>query len=274
MQHHTFSLPVQGIPLFAQAWQPDNTPKAVICLIHGHGEHSGRYAEVAAFFEANQFATYAVDCIGHGKSPGTRGATPSYDFLLEMVAVLQQAATAQHPDCPVFIYGHSMGGNIVINYVCKHKPAIRGAILSSPWFKLAFDPPKIQVKLAQVVQNILPNLVQHSKLDANAISQIPAEVKRYQEDPLIHDCITPRLFFGCYEAGIWALNEGKTDVPLLLQHGTGDRLISYEASKAFAARLGAQTTFVSWEGGYHELHHDPARTAFLQTSVDWILNRL
>lgn len=274
MQHDTFLLPVNGTSLWGQFWLPERTPTAAICLIHGHGEHSGRYAQTAAFFAKHNIATYAIDCIGHGKSRGTRGAIPSYEFLLDMVASLQAYAAAAQPHAPLFIYGHSMGGNIVANYVAKRNPTVAGVILSAPWLRLAFEPPKIQVLLAKWVQNILPNLVQHTKLDATAISQIPEEVSRYTSDRLVHDCITPRLFFACYKAGIWALDNAEINLPILLQHGTGDRLISVEASQTFAERLGATVKLVLWEGGFHELHHDLQREAFLQTTVDWIQARI
>jgi alpha-beta hydrolase superfamily lysophospholipase len=139
--------------------------------------------------------------------------------------------------------------------------------------KLAFDPPALQIALGKLVKNILPGLQQHTKLDANAISSIPAEVQRYKNDPLVHDFITPAFFLGVFEASDWALaNASDFTLPLYIYHGTKDSLISPEGTRLFAEKVKGDITTKFWEGQYHEAHHDQLRQEVMQATADWILS--
>jgi len=274
MSHSEFPLSIAGLaaPLFAQSWTPAS-PKAVICLVHGHGEHSGRYAHVAEFWLESGIATYALDLPGHGKTVSKRGYTPSYEVFLDSVEALVAHAKKEMPDLPVFIFGHSMGGNIVANYLLRRKPTgIAGTILSAPWFKLAFEPPAIKVKLGRWVGKLFPGFVQHTNLDAADISRLPEEVSKYRHDPMIHDLISASMFTGVFDAGEWALAHAASwNTPLYLYHGTGDKLIAHEGSAAFAAKARGDVQLKLWEGLYHESHNEPERIEVLQAVADWVL---
>jgi alpha-beta hydrolase superfamily lysophospholipase len=265
----------KGTEIFARSWSPEGTPKAVLCLVHGHGEHSGRYAHVAEFMGKRGIATLALDQLGHGKSGGTRGHFPSLDAALDDIDRLLETAAVHFPDVPRFLFGHSMGGNEVLNYAMRRKPAIQGVIASAPWLKLAFDPSKVDLLLASVMVNIWPSFTQPSKLDATAISRIPEEVEKYKADPLIHDKISPALFKSIHEAGLWALDHAaEFPLPLLLAHGTADRLTSWAASNEFASKAKGDFTFRSWEGLYHEMHNEPERAEVLEGYAAWMEERL
>ncbi len=261
-----------GQKVYGQSWLVDN-PKAVVGIVHGMGEHSGRYNYVVDALTAAGISVVSYDQMGHGKTEGKKGHVANYDMLLGCVGELSSKMMELVPAKPTFLLGHSMGGNVLLNYLLRRNPKINGAIVSAPWLKLAFDPPAIQVKLAKVVSGILPGLVQSSKLDVNTISRDKAEVKRYVDDPLVHDKISTAFFVGVHEAGEWALDHaGDLKVPVLLYHGTGDKLTSHDASKAFAEKAGSNVTFNSLDGYYHESHNEAPedREKVLKMIVDWI----
>src|SRR5262245_17796575 len=195
-----------GPKLFAQCWQPDSEAAAVICLVHGLGEHSGRYSNLATALTDSGYALMAFDHRGHGKSQGPRGHTPSYDTLMDDIGRMLDEAAARFPNLPRFIYGHSMGGNLALNYVLRRRPELAGAIASGPWLRTTFAPPAWKVVLGRTMNNLLPSLTQPSGLDVQAIARDAAVVRAYQGDPLIHERISARLFVSCYDAGLWALD--------------------------------------------------------------------
>lgn len=260
-----------GIEIYGQCWLNDSKPKAVICIVHGMGEHSGRYAHVAEYLVDSGYSVIAYDHRGHGKSGGKRGHTPSYDLLLDGVSDLLKHAEKIAPGTPKFIYGHSMGGNVVLNYALRRKPEIAGVIASSPWLKLAFEPPKFEVKLGKFVNNIFPAFSQSTKLDSTAISRDKNVVKAYDNDPMVHDKITARFFVETYAAGLWALEHAaEMKLPLLIFHGTEDKLTSPDGSQEFAEKLKENCTFRLWDGFYHETHNEPEKEEVLKYVVTWL----
>ena len=171
-----------------------------------------------------------------------------------------------------------MGGNVVLNYILRRQPAIKGAIATAPWLKLGFEPPKFKIILAKIMRNIYPAFPEKADLDTNALSRDAAEVKKYNEDPLVHNQATAGTFLETFEAGYWAMeNAGKLNTPLLVMHGTDDKLISYAGSVSFAQQSPKHLiTFVSYPGFYHELHNEPEpdRTKVLTDIKEWINGQL
>lgn len=273
----TFSLTTSdNLSLACHNWQPAQKAKAVICWVHGMGEHIARYNNFATFLNGKGIAVVGFDHRGHGKSDGKRGHTPTYEQLLNDVEAVLKQATTLYPNTPVFLYGHSMGGNVVLNYLLRRKPNLRGVIASAPWLKLAFEPPKFEVALAKFVVNILPAFTQHTKLDATAISRDKTEVEKYIKDPLVHDLISPSFFLGAYQAGLYALEHpADVNVPLLLYHGSGDRLTSFAASKEFSQKVNPNLiTWKSFEGAFHETHNDTVKDEVYQLVADWVGKQL
>lgn len=277
MQHSEYTWGSKtGQKVFGQSWLVEN-PKAVVGIIHGMGEHSGRYNYMVDALNAAGISVVSCDQMGHGKTEGKRGHVANYDMLLGCVGELSSKMMELVPAKPTFLLGHSMGGNVLINYLLRRNPKINGAIVSAPWLKLAFDPPALQVKLGRFVSGILPGLVQSTKLDVKTISRDPKEVKRYMDDPLVHDKISTAFFVGVHDAGEWALQHAADlKVPMLLYHGTADKLTSFEASKAFANKAGSKVTFQSLDGYYHESHNEAPedRQKVLTMIIDWINGHL
>lgn len=264
-----------GIDLYARAWEPEQKAKAVVCLVHGHGEHIARYEHVALALTNAGYAMIAYDQRGHGKSGGARGHTPTYDALMDDIAALLSQAETRYPGLPRFLYGHSMGGNEVINFALRRKPDLAGVIATGPWLKLAFEPPAMQVILGRMMNRIAPGFTQNSKLDAAALSHDPKLVEAYKNDPLVHDKISARLFVEIYESGDWALaHAADFSLPLLLMHGSADRLTSANASREFAKNGGKNITLHIWDGDFHEIHNELDQAEVFQMMIHWLNARL
>jgi len=232
-----------GLDLFGQLWQPED-PQAVICMVHGIGEHGGRYQHVAEYFNRNNIAFLAFDHRGHGRSGGKKGHTPSYAMLMYDIYKMLDKKNELYADLPTFLYGHSLGGNIVSNFILAEQPTnIKGAILSSPYFKMGFEPPSSKVSLARFMNKIYGAFSDKTGLDATHISKDETVVKTYVDDPLVHDRMTARMFVDTYDAGEWALNNAKKlTIPTLVMHASEDQLTSPGASRQFSDAAGDMAT--------------------------------
>ncbi len=260
-----------GIRLYTQAWSPESDVKAVVCLVHGLGEHSGRYAHVAAYLADHGYALAGYDLRGHGKSTGARGYSPSGDALMDDMAAHLENARARYPGKLLFLYGHSLGGNQILNFALRRQPSIAGVIATGPWLRLAFDPPALQVTLGKMINSVYPAFTQASGLERAALSRDEQVVKKYESDALVHDRISARLFMSSYQSGYWALEHASEfGLPLLLMHGGADRLTSAEASREFSQKAGTCCTLKIWEGFYHEIHNEPEQASVLKFLVNWL----
>lgn len=250
---------------------PGGTPKAFIIFVHGLGEHIGRYESWAALLKEEGIGFTGVDLPGHGRSDGAKGNINSYSLTDEMIEILYEHVSKTFPGIPVFIYGHSLGGGIVLDFILRKNPGFRGAIVTSPWLKLSFQPGKAKIVLAGIMKHILPGLVQPSGLVVDHISHDRAVVERYNSDPLVHGKISVSLFHNAMNAASSALaNAGNLNIPLLLMHGSDDLICSPEGSKEFAAKT-KRAELKIWEGGYHELHNELFRNevfVYLKTWLD------
>ncbi len=264
-----------GLKFYARGWEPDARPKAAVCLVHGLGEHVGRYAHVGQAFNGAGYALVGYDERGHGQTGGARGHTPSYDAMMDDIADLLSFVEKRYAGLPRFLYGHSMGGNQVINFALRRRPALAGVIATDPWLKLAFEPPALRVALGRMMDKIAPGFTQKSGLETAALSRDPEVERVYVTDPLVHDKVSARLFVSMYDAGLWAFGHAaEFPLPLLLMHGTADRLTSAEASRQFAERGGKNVTWRAWEGWYHEIHNEPGKAEVLQVMIGWMDGRL
>lgn len=262
-----------GLSLFAQSWTVES-PKAILGIIHGMGEHSSRYAHMAKAMNAAGISVVAYDHRGHGKSGGKKGHMDSIDQLLDGVDQLLGEMTKLAPGAPQFLFGHSMGGNVLLNHALRRRPNVKGIIASGAYLRLAFAPPAIQVALAKLVKGILPALGQPTNLDATAISRDRNVVDAYLKDPLVHGRITPAFFVEIDAASKYAMDHaGELKLPLLIYHGSADRLTSHDASEEFARKVKGDVTWKSWSGLFHECHNEPEQNDVFRMVSDWILSR-
>ena len=258
------------LPLVGRCWEPDTEPRAVVCLVHGLGEHCGRYAHVVAALNEAGYAVLACDQRGHGRSGGKRGFIPSYDALMDDIGLLLAQAAERFPGKPCFLYGHSLGGNEVINYALRRKPALAGVVATSPGLRTAFKPPAAQLAVGRLMNKLWPAFTMPNGLELAAISRDPAVVAAYQADPLVHDRLSARLGIELLRSGEWAIAyAAEFPVPLLLMHGTADRLTSHEASQEFASQA-PNCTLKLWERLYHETHNEPEKDKVIGFMIEWL----
>ncbi len=253
---------------------PSAAIRANIILIHGLGEHIRRYEKWAEMFNSEGIGFTGVDLPGHGQSNGSRGNIKSYRLTDEMIEILIVHVQNTFAGVPVFLYGHSLGGGIVLDYLLRKKPEIKGAIVTSPWIKLSFEPAKSKIVLASIMKNILPGLVQPSGLVADHLSHDREVVEKYIADPLVHDKISISLFHCAMRAGAYSLaNARELKIPLLLMHGSDDKICSAEGSRQFASGIFLADLKI-WEGGYHELHNETFKNDVFAYLINWIYGKL
>lgn len=249
---------------------PGEDTKAVIILVHGLGEHVQRYNQWADRFKAESFAFVGVDLPGHGRSDGRRGNIKSYELLSEMLDILLKTVSHTFPGLPVYLYGHSMGGGIVLDYIIRKNPSIQGAIVTSPWIRLSYRPARIKLIMASVLKYLLPGLVQKSGLEVTHLSHNETISDAYEKDPLVHGRISVSLFVSTVNAGEHSLKHAsELKIPTLLLHGSDDKICSPEASREFASKS-PMVDMKIWEGGYHELHNEPFKDEVFHFIINWL----
>ena len=239
--------------------------------MHGLGEHSGRYTHLAAFLNQAGYVLLSFDLRGHGKSEGQRGHAPSYEALLNEVSHLLEEAAQRYPDRPRFLYGHSLGGNLVIGYALRRRPQLAGVIATGPLLRPAFEPPAWKMTLGKIMYSLWPTLSMSNEIDRQGLSRDPEVVRAYNGDPLVHDRVSARLGMDMLEAGLWALEHAaEFPLPLLLMHGSADHITSAQASREFAAQAGDRCTLKIWDGFYHEIHNEPEQGQVFRYLVEWL----
>jgi len=248
--------------------------RAVIILVHGHGEHIQRYIHWADLFNKENLGFTGVDLPGHGRSDGKRGHIQSFTVYHEMINVLINECKKTFPDTPVFIYGHSLGGLIVLDYLLRKHPAVMGSIVTSPTLRIGFEPEKYKLVLASIMKYIIPGLSQPTGLPVDFLSRDKDVVKNYKNDPLVHGEMSVSLFNGMMSNAKKALlHASDLKVPLLLIHGSDDRITSPEGSREFASKT-RRAELKIWDGGYHELHNDLCRNEVMAHIISWINSKL
>jgi len=275
MSHHEFKFNLHNTKFYGQYFKTD-TVKSVIILVHGMGEHSNRYTNfvIPKLLEKN-FSVITYDQFGHGRTEGKRGHNPGYDAILDCLSHIILKTKEVFGDVPLFLYGHSMGGNVVINYALQREHSLKGIIATSPLLRLAFKAPSWKLFIGKILQKIAPSITMPSELDVNAISRDPTKVKKYIDDPLIHDNISPNYSLTFFETGEWAIkNAYKLQTPMLVMHGTGDQITDHMASTAFVNNTNGIASLELFENGYHELHNDLEKDKFIETLTNWILKTL
>ena len=265
-----------GLDIFAQGWEPVAlNPKAVVCLVHGLGEHSSRYAHVAEAFGKEGFVLFTSDLRGHGRSGGPRGHISSIEDFMQDIDVLLEQARTRYPDLPLFLYGHSLGGIQVLHYGLLRKPKVKGVIATSSGLHTAIESQSMKVMMAKILGSLIPKVAIASGLDAKGISRDEKVVQAYQKDLLVHDKIS--LGFGKVMIGVtaWTLaHAGEFSLPLLLLHGKADTIAFPSGSTEFAAPLKEKCTLVLWEDAYHELHNESEKAEVFKTMTLWMDARL
>jgi acylglycerol lipase len=259
-----------GVVLKGMIHSPGENPKGVIIFIHGLGEHVQRYNYWAGLFTQELIGFTAVDLPGHGRSEGPRGHIKNYTLLGEMIDILIKTAGRTFPGVPVYLYGHSLGGGIILNYLLQRNPKIKGAIVTSPWLRLSIPPARSKIIMASLIRYMLPQLTQPSGLNTTYLSHDSEVVEKYKNDPLVHDKISVSLFHSAMSAATYSLSHAsELKTRTLLLHGSDDMICSPAGSREFAAKSDIELKI--WEGGYHELHNEPFKDEVFAYIMQWII---
>ena len=249
---------------------PGENLRAVIVFVHGIGEHIHRYDYWASLFNKEGIGFAGVDLPGDGKSQGRKGGIKSYSLPDEMIDILLKSCNQTFPGCPVYIYGHSLGGGIVLDYLLNRNPKIKGAIVTSPWLLLTFKPSKSKIIITSLMKNLIPGLILLTGLNANHLSHDKTAVEIYKNDPLVHEKISIGLFSSAMTAGRNSLaHADQLKIPTLLMHGSEDMITSPEGSREFAGKTNMVELKI-WDGGYHELHNEPFKDEVFKYIMNWI----
>lgn len=260
-----------GLPLFAQRWEPSGDTVGAICLVHGLGEHSGRYEHWAQRLTANGFAMTAIDLRGHGQSGGNRGDTPTFDHYNDDIAMLLEDSAERYRKKPQFLYGHSLGGMLALFYLVQRRPQLHGAVITSPALHTYASGQKARVAAAKVLGALFPRAAMTNALDHKALSQDPEVAKAYAADPLVHDRISLGMGKGLLATVDYIFaHAAEITTPLLLMHGSKDELTYASGSEALAELLQGDYTLKIWDGLLHELHNETEKDRVFDFLHDWL----
>jgi acylglycerol lipase len=253
-----------GATIYEQWWRPAGEARAVLAICHGYAEHSGRYAEVAAYLTERGYVVEALDLRGHGRSSGERVTVQSFSEFHDDVEGFLARVLQRNPGKKLFLLGHSMGGAVVVSYLVMRRPVLDGALFSGA----GMLGPRPTPKPGEAPRT--------GPLPASTISRDPAVVAAYENDPLVYRG-APNPKAGEASAEAYRRVQAEMEsiaMPLLIMHGTDDLLVPYEGSETLFARASSKDkTLKLYRGLYHEILNEPERLTVLADVAAWLDGR-
>lgn len=265
-----------GTRLFWRSEAPDAEPKGWIGVVHGYGDHSGRYLKPIEAFVKEGYGVLAFDYRGHGKADGARGDVGEWgDYLEDLQAFFARLVDSAQGK-PVFLVAHSHGALMTTHFLAAAPPELKGVVLSAPFYALAFEPPALKLLGARLIKGVLPGLKIGNELKPAQLSRDPAWQQETKQDPLYLHSTTPRWFFECQAAQRRLAGLGPSlAVPLLMLAGTGDPIASMPAARAFFETIGARNKTYKEYGDYrHEVMMEIGREQVWTDISQWISSHL
>ncbi len=262
-----------GQELYRQSWRPAGEARAALAIVHGLGEHSGRYMNVVHHLVPRGWAVHGFDHRGFGRSPGPRGHIDDWaQFRGDVRAFVRRLAG----EGPLFLMGHSMGGLIALDYVLHHAEGLRGLVVSGAGLEASGVAKPHLVMLARLLSRIWPRFSLDVGLDASGISRDPEVVRAYGDDPLTHSRGSVRFGTETLDVIEWIkARPAEIALPLLMVHGGADRLVSPEGTRAFFERVTfADKELHVYEDVFHEPHNDFGREQMLADLESWLERHL
>jgi len=262
----------KGLELYYQFWLPDKKPKAVLLVAHGLAEHSGRYKNLVDYFVPKGYAVYALDHRGHGKSEGTRSYVDNFnDYLIDLRTFFDMACK-DSKNTKIFLFGHSLGGTIATAYAVEHQDELAGLMVSGSTLVPATSVSPALLAIAGVVSALVPKMGV-TLLDASAISRDQAVVDAYVNDPLVFRGKIPART-GAELARMWKQLPDQMPsikLPILIMHGSADRLSDPQGSKLLFERVGSKDkTLKLYDNCYHEICNEPEREQVFADMETWL----
>ena len=262
-------------PLFRRVWRPNGPPRATLINLHGLGDHSGLYPALVDHFVARGITVHAPDLRGNGRSPGQRAYIRTWQVFREDLRRLVDLVRGEEPGVPLFLLGNSLGGLIALEYALHHPEGLCGVIAASPPLG-ALGIPAPLLRLGRVMSRIAPRFALRTGMDLAGLARDPAVVQTVLSDPLFHRWGTARLSTEVVAAIARVQNAaGRFPLPVLLLHGSADRMVLPDGSRAFFARVGhPDRQFIEYPGAYHVLFADLDREQVLADVERWIVAHL
>jgi acylglycerol lipase len=276
VRHRTGTLTTPaGVQLFRQAWLPDGTGETVVTVVHGYGEHSGRYVRLAETLVGHGCAVHTIDLPGHGRSPGRRGHVGRFSEYVDATRALVAAAAVEHPDTPAFLLGHSMGGLIATLHAEGGDERLEGLILSSPLIALGMPVSAAKIAAVKVLSGVTPTLQIGNPLRPADLCHDVAVVNAYEVDELNHHTATARWSAEALAAMAAAQTRARDlRLPLLVQYAGADVITDPRATeRLFAAAGSADKTLLRYDGYSHEIYNELGRRAVCDDLLAWLDER-
>ena len=263
------------ISFYIRGWDPTNSrPKALLTLVHGLGDHTGRYLHVGKILTDAGYALVGFDLRGHGKSGGPRGHFPSLNAVVQDIRQFSKFLVQRYPDIPHFLYGHSLGGLLSLAYALQYPAGLNGVIVTGAALRSSLQEQKNKIAMVNLLGSLLPKITVPSGLDATTISCDADVVQKYINDPLVHDKTSLGLGKSSLKAIDLCFAHAKEfATPLLIMHGSADKLTYPSGSEDFA-KLATETnkdvTLKLWHGLYHEIHNEPEKAEVFKMMIEWL----
>jgi alpha-beta hydrolase superfamily lysophospholipase len=255
--------------LFRRSWVPPE-PRRLFVLVHGYGEHSGRYDHVGAWFAARHCAVHAFDQQGHGRSDGVRCHVRRFGDFLDDLDRLLERVRAEHPGLPGFLVGHSMGGLVVAAYARERRSELSGVVTTGAALSVGAGISALRTLGFRLLRAVAPRLSLASGLDPQGLSTNPDVVRAYCEDPLVQTRMTLSLAVALFDASPRNAALGaEISLPTLVLHGRDDSICPARASEVFAASV-PQGRLRIYDGMRHEIFNEPENEAVFQDVLDWM----
>lgn len=266
---------IRGLRIYYQCWLPEMEPKALLLIVHGLAEHSGRYMNVVNHFVPLGYAVYGIDHIGHGKSDGSRVYVRRFEDFTDTLKIFSDMISDWQPEKPIFLVGHSMGGLIGSIYLLDHQDKLSGAVLSGPSVKVPDNISSATILVAKLFSTLMPKLGLIA-LEAEGVSRDPAVVQAYLNDPLVYTGkTTARLGAELLKAmKRVAIDASKITLPILIVQGGEDRLVDPDGAQMLHDTVGSvDKTLKIYDGLYHEVFNEPEHLKVLGDVEAWLESR-
>jgi acylglycerol lipase len=267
---------LRDVEIYYQAWLPEGSSKAVLLIVHGLGEHCGRYMNVVDHFVPLGYAVYGLDQIGHGKSEGMREGIERFEDYTDTLRVYSELVKGWQAGKPIFLLGHSMGGLITSCYLLDHQADFRGAVISAPLIKAGGNISQATILMGKILSALAPKMGL-LPVDAESISRDPEVVKAYVDDPLVFHGKTPaRLAAELLKAMLRITKEArKITLPFIVLQGSGDKLVDPSGARILYDKASSKDkTIKIYQGLYHEVFNEPERGRVLKDVETWLAEHL
>jgi len=267
---------IRNASIYYQCWLPEGDSRAVLLIVHGLAEHSGRYMNVVNHFVPLGYAVHGVDHVGHGKSSGTRVYVERFEDYTDVLKIYFDMVRHWQPDKPIFLVGHSMGGLIGAVYLLSHQAELTGAVLSGPAVKVHGSVSPAAIFVGNVISVLIPKLGLIG-LEAEGVSRDSEVVEAYVTDPLVcRGKVTARLSAELVKAIRHVTAEAtKITLPILIVQGGADKLVDPKgAQMLYDAVSSADKTIKIYDGLYHEVFNEPEHDQVLGDVEAWLETHL